>query len=121
MNSSGEYAGTSDSLTIDDPHINVTSVTRYSNSNSSGGNTDRNQYYVCSLDNSLSSEKAAPMLSCYGRAGDTSTYAWNNYNDNETCTDHACENYSTSFRWHFRDNNSDGSRDPYEIYFVVFG
>ena len=121
MNVSSEYAGTSDSLTIDDPHINISSVTRYSNSSSSGGNTDRNQYYQVSLDNSLTSEKAAPMLSCYGRAGDTSTYAWNNYNDNETCTDHACENYGSNFRWHFRDNNSDGSRDPYEIYFVVFG
>ena len=64
---SSGYSGTSDTMTIRDPHINISSVTRYSNSSSAGGNTDRDQRYVVILDNVLYSGEVVPMLSCYGR------------------------------------------------------
>ena len=122
LNSSSEYSGYSDTLSPDDPHINVTSITRTSNSNSAGGNTDRNQYFTVSLDNTLTGGKAVPMLSCFGRAGDSNSYnASTAYYDAETASDISVQTYSTQFRWHFRDNDTGNNRDPYEIYFVVFG
>ena len=62
------------------------------------------------------------MLSCFGRAGDSNSYnAGTAYYDAETASDIAVQTYSQQFRWHFRDNDTGNNRDPYEIYFVVFG
>ena len=74
------------------------------------------------MDNTLTGGKAVPMLSCFGRAGDSNSYyASTSYYDPETASDIAVQTYSTQFRWHFRDNDTGNNRDPYEIYFVVFG
>jgi len=119
LSASSDYDGTFSTLSVDDPHINIVGAVRYSNSSSSGGNTDRNQYFRVQLDEAMTDNEACPFVSSYGRAGDSPS--WTNW-DAEFTSDVGVK-YGTSgyVYYQFMDNDTSSGRDAYIHYGVVFG